>query len=197
MSVKEPNCAQSFILCYFIIYSLFPVCCGPFMEGGRERVCIYVSMHVCIYLSFTHTHWCSVSVSLFSFCLLFFTACLSPSSLSRSHYHSFSLWLSLFPSFSHLLTCTHARTCTHTHKHTQVTHTILHELISKHFFFYNACIICHYLIGDKTCHSDKTCRNTPHMVDHCPNWNPCWWWWWWWWWRCYFSSGKPPAGLHK
>ena len=195
VSVKEPNCAQSFIWPYFIIYSLFPVCIAvghSWEEGEREFAFVYLCMCASLFHSLTLTDALSLSLCSPSVFHSSLHVSLPPLCLSLTITLSLSLWLSLFPSFSHLLTCTHARTCTHTHKHTQY---YIYWYPST--FFYNACMICHYLIGDKTCHSDKTCRNSPHMVEHCPNWNPWWWWWWWWWWRCYFSWGKSPAGLHK
>ena len=51
------------------------------------------------------------------------------------------------------------------------------SLMWPQFFFFlncNTCTICHYLVSDKTCRhrctfchlSDKTCRNTPPLLNH-------------------------------
>ena len=53
--------------------------------------------------------------------------------------------------------------------HTSDAHTISHILIFKKTKRYNACTICHHLVGDKTCRGNKTCRNVPHYSQYIQN----------------------------
>ena len=53
--------------------------------------------------------------------------------------------------------------------HKSDAHTISHVLIFKKTKRYNACTICHHLVGDKTCRGNKKCRNVPHYSQYIQN----------------------------
>ena len=70
----------------------------------------------------------------------------------------FNQFLSLFPSLS---LCARA----HTHTHTRDRHNVTCTDIQVKKRRCNACTICHYLLSDKTCGSNKTCRNSINWMS--------------------------------